>query len=109
MGGVGIVIFDQDNPANVLSLVKMGKMYRITFSRWEGNTSTVHKNDGSETKFEHHPCSLYYHDNAIWYKPQSGNAMRRTIKKSISFLTTVANNMKMFTHSQVEQAKEARR
>ena len=31
IGGVGRVIFDQDGPANLLSLTKMGKMYRITF------------------------------------------------------------------------------
>ena len=31
MRGVGRVIFDQDGPANVLSLAKMRKMYQITF------------------------------------------------------------------------------
>ena len=51
MGGVGRVIFDQYGLANVLSLAKMGKMYRITFDSWEGDTFAVHKTDGSETKF----------------------------------------------------------
>ena len=107
MEGVSRVIFDQDGPVNVLSLSKIRKMYRITFDSWEGNTFTVHKTDGSETKFGQHPCGLYYHDTATREKSQSGSAIQRTIKKSVAFITTVANNMKMFTHRQVERAKEA--
>ena len=87
----------------------MGKMYRITFDSWEVNTFTVHNTNGSETKFGHHPFGLYYHETATRYKPQLGNAMLCTIKKGVAFLTTVANNKKMFTHRQVERAKEARR
>ena len=109
MGGVGRVVFDQDGPANVLSLAKMGNMYRITFDIWEGNTITVHKTNRSETKVGQHPCGLYYHDTATQDKPQSVNAMQRTINKIVAFLTTVAKNMKIFTHRQVERAKEARR
>ena len=109
MRGVGRVIFDQDGPANVLSLAKMGNMYRITFDIWEGNTITVHKTNRSETKVGQHPCGLYYHDTATQDKPQSVNAMQRTINKIVAFLTTVAKNMKIFTHRQVERAKEARR
>ena len=109
MGGVGRVIFDQDGTANVLSLAKMGKMYRIMFDSWEGNTFTFHKTNRSEMKFGQHHCGIYYHDTATRYKYQSGNAIQHTIKKSVAFITTVANNIKMFTHRQVERAKEARR
>ena len=57
MSGIGKVVFDEDGPANILSLAKMGEMYRITFDSWGGNTFAVHKSKGTWTihqKFTYH-------------------------------------------------------
>ena len=110
MGGLGKVVFDDYGPANVF-LAKMGKIYRIPFDSWGGNTFAVHKSNRNMIEFQQHPCGLYYHDTADRKIEHADDTfkVRKAYQKSITFITTVANNMKIFTYRQIERVKEVRR
>ena len=62
--GYGTVWFNASGIANILSLSKASEKFRITFDSMQGNTCTVHKNDGTCRQFVRSNRGLYYHDTA---------------------------------------------
>ena len=109
--GFGCVVFDRGSPSNVLSLTKMEKKYRIIFDSWNGNQFIMHKPGRKMVIFNQHPCGLCYHDtdskkdNVPSY---DGMAVRNIYDKGVSFVTTVKENMRLFTHRKIKCTKDTR-
>jgi hypothetical protein len=61
------VWFHPHGIANILSLVNMKAKYHVTYDSRGGespNQFCVHKEDGTQRKFQHSKRGLYYHDTA---------------------------------------------
>jgi hypothetical protein len=62
-GGYGTVWFLEDGIANILSLARVSKKFRVTYdSSGTDNAFIVHKPDGTLRKFEEHVSGLFVHD-----------------------------------------------
>ena len=94
--GVGEVYYHPHSIANVLSLSKMSKLYRITFDNSVQECFTVHVNN-RQVKFVKSPKGLFYHDTST--VPKTKPVVVQTVKA----------NEDAFTQRQVSQARIARR
>mmetsp|Transcript_19668 Transcript_19668/g.39106 ORF Transcript_19668/g.39106 Transcript_19668/m.39106 type:complete len:238 (-) Transcript_19668:19-732(-) len=120
--------FYYGGPANVISLSKLQRKYRINVDSWGGNRFIVQKPNRKMIVFKQHPCGLYYHDivkrtmstptdDASKVQKRYEDRLQKTdvltfggaYKKTLAFITTVAGQMILFTHRQIRRTKEARR
>ena len=60
--GYGMVWYHPSRIANILSLGRVRKQYRITFDSEVGNRFLVTKPDGTAFEFKESPTGLYYMD-----------------------------------------------
>ena len=93
--GFGTVWYMPDGIANILSLSRVRKRYRVTFDSWDGNQFVVHKDDGSRRIFKEHMEGLYYLD----VKREEGT----------SLVSTVADKKSRYTNRDYSQAVLARK
>jgi hypothetical protein len=115
--GFGKVYYDPTMMANIIGLSAMAQKYRVTFDSEVENAFTVHTKTGvmkfaqtSDGLYANKPPKSYLDEVAAEKRmlPQSksGNNNRR----GISFLvTTLKENMKLFTKRQIDDAKRARK
>jgi hypothetical protein len=97
--GFGTVWYNKDSIANILSLAAVRKLCRITMDTLVEPAILVHKTNGTIMKFTESDTGLYYHEA----KPIS------TPSTAYTLLNTVANNKKLYTPRQLEQADLANR
>ena len=93
--GYGIVWFDEQCPANILSLNKAKTRFQVKFNSDHGNNFTLHDRSSGRLKhkFNASPEGLYY--------MKSGSLQG-------SFLTTVSENEARYSQAEIDGAKAAR-
>ena len=93
--GYGIVWFDEQCPANILSLNKTKTRFQVKFNSDHGNNFTLHDRSSGRLKhkFNASPEGLYY--------MKSGSLQG-------SFLTTVSENEARYSQAEIDRAKAAR-
>ena len=107
VAGVGSVWYNPRSLANILSLSKISKHYRVTVDTRKEDVFVVHKHDGTTMKFILSDIGLYYYDTRL-------NASNLTSKSPpqhpvpVIMVNTVAGNMQGFTSRQIQGASEAR-
>ena len=98
--GFGEVWFHRGGIANILSLVLVKEIFRITYDSamdTYSNTFVVHKKDGNQQKFVQLTWGLYYCD-------VSDNSK----KNYFALVNTIANNKKHYSKKAVKKAYKAR-
>jgi Zinc knuckle len=92
--GYGTVWYHPEGIANILSLSRVSKKYRVTFDSSNGNEFTIHKEDGSFHRFKQSARGLYFMD---------------TTKKATTLITTVDDKKSKYTNRDYSAALSARR
>jgi len=87
------VFFNPKSMANILSLVEVPSVFRVTMDTAEESAMTVHIGDGVSLKFTKCGFGLYYFDTS-----KSSNS---TIM-AYSFLSTVRSNKEYFTKKEIQ-------
>ena len=93
LNGYGRVYYDSRAIANILSLYHSTRKYRVVFDREAGNYFRMLLS-GREVVFNVPKNGLYYHD---------------TVDNAIVLINTSAENRKVFTCREYEEAKAAHR
>jgi hypothetical protein len=96
--GYGEVWFNKDGIANILSLSRLEKKYRITYDSTVGKQFIVHKGNGIERKFIQSESGLFYLD-----------AKAASENEGTVLVNTVAGNSTKYTSSDYKQATLARK
>ena len=98
-GGYGTVWFLEGGIANILSLARVSRKFRVTYdSSGTDNAFIVHKPDGTLRKFEEHVSGLFIHDIS-----------KRPMKEGTALVNTVADKKSSYTNRDYLQALKARR
>jgi hypothetical protein len=92
--GYGTVWYHVDGIANILSLSRISKHYRVTFDSSNGNEFIIHKDDGKTHRFRQSEKSLYFMD---------------TKKTGTALVTTVENKKSKYTNRDYSAALSARK
>ena len=90
----GIVWYNPESIANILSLAEVRQKCRVTMDTEVGPVLHVHKQDGETIKFTEHSNGLYYHD------PYA-------LKKEYTFVSTVELNKQPYTDREISEAEAA--
>ena len=99
-GNLGEVWFNQHSIANILSLVDVRKVCRVTMDTTAAELALlVHRVDGSITKFVEHSSGLYVF---------KGNSTNNNVT-GYTLLSTVAEQRKMFSRSRDVKAADTAR
>ncbi|KAI2509415.1 Reverse transcriptase (RNA-dependent DNA polymerase) [Fragilaria crotonensis] len=100
---LGIVWYNPQSIANILSLADVRKVCRVTLDTSTEPALCVHRLDGSIMKFVEHGSGLYVYDTAVRNSPTiSDNVAAYTM------VSTVANQKKLFSRRQISAADVAR-
>jgi hypothetical protein len=99
---LGPVWFNRNSIANILSLADVRKVCRVTLDTMVDPVMRVHRRDGSIMEFTEHETGLYVFDSASSDNSNSNQFSAYTL------VSTVANNKKMFTKREIENADAAR-
>ena len=96
--GYGTVWYHPSGIANILSLGRVRKRYRITFDSEVGNRFLVTKPDGTTFEFKESPTGLYYMD-----------AEAQVQKQAQVHVNTVADNKSSYSNTDYLRALAARK
>jgi hypothetical protein len=99
---LGPVWFNHSSIANILSLADVRKVCRVTMDTAVEPTIHVHRKDGSIMKFHEHSTGLYVFDSA-----SSSNCTSESVS-AYTFVSTVAENKRLFTRREIDDADAAR-
>jgi len=104
--GIGTKVWvDTNDIANIISLQLLRQTYRITYDNWQqGPCFIVYKPNRQMLVLEESPSGLYCHDVK---NRQMGDEF--TDNSAISLVSTVAENMKIFSKRQVERTDIVRK
>jgi hypothetical protein len=95
---LGEVWYNPDSIANILSLADVCRVRRVTMDSATNPAITVHRKDGSLMHFTAHPSGLY-----VFNANDSSSAVT-----AYTLVNTVAEQKKLFTPRQVQDADKAR-
>ena len=90
--GYGIVWFNEDGIANILSLNNVKKKYQVTYDSTAYDCFEVHKVDSTKCVFKPSKKGLFY----------------SSVNNDIALVTTVENNTNKYTVREYSYAKKAR-
>ena len=99
---LGSVWFNSASIANILLLAEVRKVCRVTLDTAIEPSLHAHRKDGSIMKFTEHSTGLYVFDSA-----DSSNTTSQNVS-AYTFISTVADNKKLFTRREIESADAAR-
>jgi Reverse transcriptase (RNA-dependent DNA polymerase)/Zinc knuckle len=97
---LGVVWYNPELIANILSLSEVRKKCRVTMDTAEEPAMIVHRTNGTILKFTEHTDGLYFFDSFI----QSND----TSIGKFSFVETVAQNKSVYVTREIEAADKAR-
>jgi hypothetical protein len=97
---LGVVWYNPNSIANILSLSDVRKKCRVTMDTSQETSMVVHRADGTTMKFMEHTDGLYFFDSHI----QTDD----TSLGKFSFLETVTRNKSLFVNREIEAADLAR-
>ena len=99
----GVVWYNKESLANILSLAQVRKNFRVTMDTDKEPAMVVHRKDGSKIKFTEYSSGLYYYE-----VPKKKKDKLDIELDDYCFVTTVTQNKKMFTRREIEAADRAR-
>jgi hypothetical protein len=85
---LGVVWYNQDSIANILSLAQVRKVCKVTMNTAVDPALVVHHKDSSTMRFQEHTDGLYYYDTHVHVTPDPDNS--RT--SPITLVNTVSAN-----------------
>ncbi|MHA7927606.1 MAG: reverse transcriptase domain-containing protein, partial [Marinobacter sp.] len=101
--GYGTVWYHPQGIANVLSLSKVKKQWRITYDSADGNSFVVHKDNQEPRVFRQSPRGLYYLDTTALTP-----AAHRSAEGETALVQTVDENKSKYSARDYQRAEMAR-
>jgi Zinc knuckle len=99
---LGVVWYNDQSIANILSLSEVRKVCRVTMDTSVEAAMIIHRKDGSTMKFMEHLDGLYYYETDVNPPPTPVGIPAHT------FVNTVSNNKSIFVTREIDAADKAR-